>query len=113
MRLFAKFLGAFFAALCMTLAIAVIAPASPFHLPATECRPTAAQYSALKMEISYAAAATHLGCDGKLAKTEDLGLLQIKTYVWRGAGWPYDVIRLGFYNETLQKTERRTFTLTR
>ncbi|MEQ1648032.1 MAG: hypothetical protein ABL898_05540 [Hyphomicrobiaceae bacterium] len=111
MRLFAKFAGAFLAAFGLTLAITVMAPASPYYLPRTHCRVTDAGFDALEMKKSYADIAKQLGCNGILLNTEDYGRLQIKTYAWRGHRWPYDVIKLGFYNDTLQKTERRIYAL--
>ncbi len=65
------------------------------------------------MKTSYAEVVRDLGCSGILVKHDDYGPLQIKTYGWRGHRWPYDVIKLGFYNDTLQKTERRSYTLSR
>jgi hypothetical protein len=110
MRFFAKFVGAFLAALCLTLAATVMAPASPYYLPRNDCRVTDAQFDALQMQTSYTDVAKQIGCNGIIMKTADLGQLQIKTYAWRGDRWPYDVVKLGFYNDALQKTERRSYT---
>lgn len=99
----ARFVGAFLAALGVTLAAAFVVPASPLYMPATDCRPDSARYESLAFGASYDEAARLLGCPGIKATEQDLsGIVKIITFVWRTDSWPVGILRLSFYNDTLQ-----------
>lgn len=111
-RMVRRFVAAFVATLSVAVALAFALPASPLYMPSTLCRPDPARYATAPMGASYQVVAHHMGCDGVKATEEDLGnVVRIITYVWRTESWPVGIVRLKFYNDTLQAKSETSLNL--
>ena len=102
-----------FAVLALLAALPVCAIAlARANLPDTGCAVTQAQIDTLELEkMNYADVAGVFGCEGELAKREDLGSLRIETYRWRGDAWPYGVFAGHFYNGVMHGTDVRSLSV--
>lgn len=101
------------AVLILAAGLMVSLPASPLYMPTTECRVDRTRYDSAPMEQSYAAIERHMGCPGVKVREEDIaGVVRIITYVWRADSWPVGIVRLSFYNDTLQAKSETRFDLT-
>ncbi len=110
-RTVAKVAATLTALLALTLALAFRLPASPLYMPDTACRPDKGRYDSLRTGSSYAEVSAHMGCPGIQARREQLGDIAIVTYVWRADSWPVGIVRLAFYNDTLQATSETRLNL--
>ncbi|MGL4397022.1 MAG: hypothetical protein ACRCS9_10825 [Hyphomicrobium sp.] len=82
--------------------------------PASDCTVTQAGIARLELEqMSYAAVAQALGCDGILMDRQDFGgTLIYEHYAWRGEAWPFSRFDGKFYNQQLHATSKIWLSLT-
>lgn len=82
-------------------------------LPPSACDVEEARFDTLILEkMRYGEVKAHLGCEGvRIAYQKYSDELIVETFAWRGAAWPYAVVKGEFINGVLHGTEKRTITL--
>lgn len=82
-------------------------------LPPSVCAVEEERFDRLILEkMRYGEVKTRLGCEGvRIAYQKYSDDLILETYAWRGAAWPYAVVKGEFINGVLHGTEKRTITL--